>query len=89
MLLEKGVFDFDNLTHHGSYQAVKVIGWGQEMVGEEEKKFWLVESGWGEDWAEGGIGKVAMEHEDCLFGQFSVVVEVLGENQGAVEAEQG
>jgi len=38
------------------------------MVGEEEKKFWLVESGWGEDWAEGGIGKVAMEHEDCLFG---------------------
>jgi len=45
------------------------------LIDDEEKKFWLVESGWGESWGENGVGKVAMS-DDCLIGEFSLAIKV-------------
>jgi len=37
--------------------AVQAIGWGETEYGQ---KYWLIKNSWGEDFADGGIGKVAI-----------------------------
>ena len=87
MLFEKGVFSFENISHHGAYQAVKVIGWGEEEVDDEMKSYWLVESQWGSSWAVSGIAKVEMDHDDCLQSKFAIAITPAGKRKGDAQDE--
>lgn len=38
--------------------AVKIIGWGTEIVNDEEIEYWLCQNQWGEDWGDKGFFKI-------------------------------
>jgi hypothetical protein len=40
------------------YHAITIIGYGEEIVGGAQTKFWLIRNSWGTEWGFGGYGKV-------------------------------
>lgn len=44
--------------------AVVIVGWGSQMVNNENVQYWIVRNSWGEDWGNGGFWKMAMYGND-------------------------
>jgi hypothetical protein len=40
--------------------AVVIIGWGKDVVHDQEVEYWLVRNSWGTQWGENGFFKIAM-----------------------------
>ena len=47
--------------------AMAVVGWGAAT--ETEPEHWIVQNSWGDDWGQGGRGKLAMSPLDCMVTQ--------------------
>ena len=45
---------------------VKVIGWGEEEDDGETKKFWLVQTYFGNSWGQEGTARIEIENEDSI-----------------------
>ncbi|PIO71035.1 papain family cysteine protease [Teladorsagia circumcincta] len=47
--------------------AVKVIGWGEETIGNETIPYWIVANSWHDDWGENGYYRMIRGINDCGF----------------------
>ncbi|PIO71036.1 papain family cysteine protease, partial [Teladorsagia circumcincta] len=47
--------------------AVKVIGWGEETIGNETVPYWIVANSWHDDWGENGYYRMIRGINDCGF----------------------
>jgi len=54
--------------------AVKILGWGQEKVGDEMVDFWWIENSWSTAWGRGGYCKFKMNIPECQLEQNVVAV---------------
>jgi C1A family cysteine protease len=63
----KGVLgvDYSKVEEHwaGSH-AVVLVGWGKEMVKNEEVEYWIIRNSWGVSWGADGYCKIAMYGKD-------------------------
>ena len=54
--------------------AVKILGWGEEIVNGEKVDFWWIENSWGTDWGRSGYFKMKMDIKECQLEQNVVAV---------------
>lgn len=67
-----GVLDADiNQPGLDGYQAVKLVGWDQDEVGNE---WWLVDPMWGKNYGENGLVKVRIGGEGLLLDQVAITL---------------
>ena len=53
LLLDDGVFQIDSQINLPGHQLFKIVGWGQDdREGEEPIRYWIVQSSFGDDWAQ-------------------------------------
>jgi len=45
--------------------AIRVVGWGEEMVNNEVVPYWWIANSWGENWGLGGYFKMKMGIKEC------------------------
>jgi C1A family cysteine protease len=45
--------------------AISIYGWGEEKVGEETIKYWIIKNSWGDDWGDHGFFKIKRGLKDC------------------------
>lgn len=60
LLFDKGIYNFDTDNKFEGKVFVKIVGWGRGKFEGKDTEYWLVESTWGNKWAENGIAKVRM-----------------------------
>ncbi|KAL3099994.1 hypothetical protein niasHS_001920 [Heterodera schachtii] len=54
-----------NSEYTKSGHAVKIIGWGQEKIGNEIVKYWLIVNSWGKQWGLDGMFKMRRGVNEC------------------------
>lgn len=45
--------------------AVRIVGWGEEIVDGENIQYWIIANSWGEIWGLGGFFKMKMNISEC------------------------
>jgi len=45
--------------------AVRIVGWGEEVVNGENVSYWIIANSWGESWGLGGFFKMRMNISEC------------------------
>lgn len=40
------------------YHAITILGWGEEKIGNENVKYWIVRNSWGNTWGTQGLGRI-------------------------------
>lgn len=53
-----------NSTSQGGH-AIKIIGWGEELINNELIKYWWIENSWGPNWGLGGYFKMKIGIKEC------------------------
>lgn len=71
LLYERGVFNFDRSRKLKGSVFVKIIGWGKD---DEFTEYWLVETSWGRNWGEGGLGKVRMNVSGSSLDELAIAL---------------
>lgn len=56
----------DRLGHH----AVRIIGWGEEVLNNEIVKYWIVSNSWGTWWGENGFFRIRRGSNECEIEDF-------------------
>ena len=47
----------DDADDEGAH-AVIMVGWGEETIGTEQVKYWILQNSWGQDWGDNGYVKM-------------------------------
>lgn len=48
-----------------AYHSVRLIGWGEELVGYERVKYWIAINSWGQWWGENGRFRILRGSNEC------------------------
>ncbi|KAL3081602.1 hypothetical protein niasHT_034260 [Heterodera trifolii] len=52
--------------------AVKIIGWGQDKIGNEFVKYWLIVNSWGKEWGMDGMFKIRRGVDECKIESWQI-----------------
>ncbi|XP_030078247.1 cathepsin L1 [Microcaecilia unicolor] len=70
----KGDGIYDGECGEDMNHAIVIVGYGKE----NGKDYWIIRNSWGEDWADGGYGKVLRNENHCKIGEESSTADILG-----------
>ena len=67
-MYSSGIYQKTNLSSNTvvGYQAVRIVGWGQDGG----VRFWRVANSWGTEWGEEGFFRIARGNNECLVEEF-------------------
>ncbi len=71
ILYKSGIMDLLEKSKIDGFIVVKIVGWDRD---DEGASYWIVESLWGKQWGEDGLGKVYMGGEEMLLDKFAVTL---------------
>ena len=94
--------DFDSFPHENSskiyehdlespkkdYHAIKIIGWGNEIINGEKKPYWLCVNSWGKSWGINGTFKFRRGTNECKIESFVISGYINSERLEAFNSEQ-
>lgn len=75
-MYKEGVYSRTNLAADtlAGYQAVKIVGWGEDLSSGRPQSFWEVANSWGNDWGDEGYFKIKRGNNECMIEEFVVGV---------------
>lgn len=65
-----------NTADRFAFHAVRIIGWGEEKLNNENVKYWIVSNSWGTWWGEDGFFRIRRGTNECLIEDFVVAAWV-------------
>ncbi|XP_052258054.1 tubulointerstitial nephritis antigen-like [Dreissena polymorpha] len=66
--------------------SVRIIGWGEEVIGQRLVKYWLCANSWGTAWGEGGYFRIERGSNECEIESF--VLGVWGKVEADMELRE-
>lgn len=68
--------------------AIKIIGWGNEIINGEKKPYWLCVNSWGKNWGINGTFKLRRGTNECKIESFVISGYINSERLKAFNSEQ-